>query len=76
MRPLSPAGVDLNLMRGLGIGSSRFSIVWPRILPQSVVWMREQPWLDGRVCHGRSLVPGLHPVGVADGSSAPSWRPR
>jgi X-Pro dipeptidyl-peptidase (S15 family) len=62
-------------MRGLGIGSSRFPLSG-LASPQSVVWMRDAALARWAVCHGGSVSPGLHQVGVADGTSAPSWRLR
>jgi beta-glucosidase len=59
---------DLNLMRELGLRSYRFSISWPRVLPNGAVTLNKSG-LD----FYRRLIDGLHERGIAPMATLFHW---
>src|SRR5690349_10200190 len=57
---------DVDLMRGLGIGAYRFSIAWPRVMPDGIGRQNEKGWafydrlVDGLLEAGIKPMPCLY----------------
>jgi beta-glucosidase len=57
---------DIALMQGLGIGAYRFSIAWPRVMPEGVGRQNEKGWafydrlVDGLLAAGIKPMPCLY----------------